>query len=52
MKLEEIEIFPEVGSRMTSRVLISGEGPNPPAWIEVQPDRFIYGIELLSGGGA
>jgi hypothetical protein len=51
IKLEGIEIFPEVGSRMMSRVLISSEGPIPPAWIEVQPGRFIYGVELLSGGG-
>jgi hypothetical protein len=40
------ELLPEVGSRMMSRVLVSADGIVPIYWLEVQPGRFSYAIEM------
>lgn len=40
------DIFPEVGSRMMSRVLVDEDGVIPVSWIEVQRSRFSFAIEI------
>jgi hypothetical protein len=42
------DLFPEVGSRMMFRVLVSEDGVVPVSWIEVQRGRFSYAIEITS----
>jgi hypothetical protein len=44
--LAQPDLFPEVGSRMMFRILVSEYGPIPASWIEVQPGRFSYAIEI------
>jgi hypothetical protein len=45
-RLAEPDLFPEVGSRMMSRILVSENGVIPVSWIGVQDGRFSYAIEL------
>ena len=49
--LTQPALFPEVGSRMMFRVLIIDDGPVPASWIEAQPGRFSYAVELFSDMG-
>jgi hypothetical protein len=45
-KLAEPDVFPEVGSRMMSRVIVAQAGIIPASWIEVQQGRFSYALEI------
>lgn len=51
LSLEHPEILPEVGSRMLSRILAAGDLSRSNSWIEVQAERFSYGVEIYSCGG-
>jgi hypothetical protein len=44
--LTQPDIFPEVGSRMCSRVLVGEDGVVPVSWIDVQRARFSFAIEI------
>jgi hypothetical protein len=49
--LEQAELLPEVGSRRMIRSLTGDEGSASGSWIELQPARFSYGIEISPDGG-
>jgi hypothetical protein len=50
-KLNDIELMPEVGSRMLMTVLTGGDGEIINTWTELQCDRFSYAIEVLAARG-